>query len=72
MLLLQLIIEHLVLCFLLDYVLLKVMQLGFYQQVFIIEALSFMVEVLGPCFSTVDLVFEVLEHKTGIETHSAH
>ena len=42
------------------------------HQIFIIQTLSLLVQILRPGFSSVDLVFKVLEHKTRIETHSAH
>lgn len=72
MLLLQLIVEHLVLSLLLDYMLLKVMQFALNHQIFVVETLSLVVQILRPGFSSVDLVFKVLEHKTRIQTHSAH
>lgn len=72
MLLLQLIVEHLVLSLLLDYMLLKVMQFALNHQIFVVETLSLVVQILRSGFSPVDLVFKVLEHKTRIETNSAH
>ena len=48
------------------------MELALKQQIFIVETLCFVIQILRSSFSPVDLVFEILEHKAGVETHTPH